>query len=106
LPDFITFNPRDDSGNWTENWWTIETEDLELRDKEYDIQLQVKVFDYKNHVDNTAYVNEQILMVNQTVIFTVDWNLKMTYFVVIPPNFPPTHAEPLPTSILLFIGYD
>lgn len=30
----------------------------------------------------------------------------MTYFEVIIPNLPPTHETPLPSSILMFIGFN
>lgn len=30
----------------------------------------------------------------------------MTYFLVIPPNYPPVHTTPMPTSIMLFVGFN
>lgn len=117
LPEWITFNPRDEDGNWHEDWWIINNEDiLTQMGLEYEIMLTTKVFDYYTYPDQipTRFQDEtkcdrinwadECSGGDQQYDNEVTWTLKMTYFEVIIPNNPATFTISPPPSFDVYLN--
>ena len=104
MPEWITFNPRDEEGNFTDTWWVIYTDDIELINMEYEILLTTKMFDYYN--DTTVVPTQDQLQIEGFEVEerTTSWILKMTYFEVIIPNIPPVFTRPIMRNIDIYLG--